>query len=95
MTNLQEYLAGTSPTDPRNVLAIIHAGPSGNDFTITFTSVAGKLYDAERNDDLMNPTGWSAVQTNIPGTGGIIPVTDPGATAFPNRFYRVRLVPSP
>jgi len=95
MTNLQEYLAGTSPTDSLNVLRITSVVADGNDFAVTFPSVTGKLYAVERNDDLTNPAGWAAIQTNIPGTGSPVTITDPGAASQPRYFYRVRLLPPP
>jgi hypothetical protein len=95
MSNLQEYLADTNPIDSGNVLRIINATPVGNDFAVTFLTVTGKLYAVERNTDLTNPAGWSAIQTNIPGTGVPVTITDPAAALQPCYFYRVRLQSSP
>ncbi len=95
MTNFQEYLAGTSPIDSANVLRIIRIATAGNDLAVTFLSVTNKLYAVERNADLTNLAGWSAIQTNIPGTGMPVTITDPAATIQPCYFYRVRLQSSP
>jgi hypothetical protein len=57
--------------------------------------VAGKLYRVERADNLLSPFS-TIVADNVPGTGGTILVTDPGAAAAADeRSYRVRLLPAP
>lgn len=59
------------------------------DGVISFTTLAGMNYDVLRTTNL--PAGvWSNVATNIPGTGGIIRITDYDATNQPVRFYRVK-----
>ncbi|HLX69656.1 MAG TPA: hypothetical protein VKV04_08530 [Verrucomicrobiae bacterium] len=49
----------------------------------------GQNYAIEVSTDLMNWTWW----TNQSNSTGTISITDCGATNFPQRFYRVRLVP--
>lgn len=58
---------------------------------VQFTTVAGSHYRVERTGDLVSGT-WSLVVDNVPGTGGIVPVTDTGAATLSNRFYRARSV---
>jgi uncharacterized repeat protein (TIGR01451 family) len=92
-SNLQEFLTGTDPTDPSSALRITSIVPTGPDVIVSFTTCCtNKLYDLQFNVDLTT-SNWSAVVTNIPGTGGITSATDPGAASFTDRFYRVRLVP--
>lgn len=88
--SLQEYLADTDPTNAPSALIITAIRPSGANFIISFASVSGKTYELDWTDDLVSGT-WNPVATNIAGTGGIVQVTDPGATALPQRFYRVLL----
>jgi len=90
--NLQEFLAGTDPTDPNSALRITSIVSTGADIVVSFTSSANKLYDLQFNDDL-TITNWNAVVANISGNGTIASATDLGAASLTNRFYRVRLVP--
>ena len=91
-SNLQEFLAGTDPTDPSSALRITSITTNGPDIVISFTTCSNKFYDAQYNDDLTT-SNWSGVATNIPGTGGIVSTNDPGAASLTNRFYRIHLVP--
>ena len=90
-TNLQEYRAGTDPTNATSALRITQAAPSGNDFIIQFNTVAGKIYAIEWQTDLTSTNAWTSLATNITGTGTSIQVTDPGAAVQPRRFYRIRV----
>jgi hypothetical protein len=53
-SNIQEYIAGTDPSDPASYLCITNAVPLGSDFLIEWASVSGRLYT----------TFWSANLTN-------------------------------
>jgi hypothetical protein len=90
MSNLQEYLAGTDPQDPNSVLRITSASrdPLTGNVTISFTSVDGHTYAIERSASVQGP--WTAVQSNIVGTGATLSVTDTTGAVLPIRFYRVR-----
>lgn len=91
-SNLQEFLAGTDPNDPDSALRITSIVTNGPDVVISFTSGTNRLYDLQFNDDLTT-SNWSAVVTNVPGTGTITSATDLGAITLTNRFYRVRQLP--
>ena len=91
-SNLQEFLAGTNPTDSSSALRITSIVTNGPDIVISFTTCSNKVYDAQYNDDLTLPN-WLGFVTNIPGTGAIVSTNDPGAASLTNRFYRIRLVP--
>jgi Bacterial TSP3 repeat len=91
-SNLQEYLAGTDPADPSNCLRITSSVVTGQNVQVSFASVLDKNYLLERSVS-MTPTNWTIVTQGVAGTGGILPITDPGgATNLPSRFYRVRLM---
>jgi alpha-glucosidase len=92
MNNLQEYLAGTDPTNPASLFHVTAVQPSGTDYLVSFTSVTGKVYNVESSIDLVTGT-WSVVTNNLAGNNGAIQITDPGAAAVPQRFYRARLTP--
>jgi hypothetical protein len=89
-TNLEEYLAGTDPRSPNSVLRISTVTLNNNNSAIKFNTVAGKTYDVERTGDL-GTGAWSAVATNIAGTGGAVQITDLGAASQSKSFYRLKL----
>jgi alpha-glucosidase len=92
MNNLQEYLAGTDPTNSASVFHVTAVQPSGPDYLVSFTSVTGKVYDVESCTDLVSGA-WSVVTNSLAGNNGILQITDPGAASVPQRFYRARLTP--
>jgi hypothetical protein len=61
--------------------------------TLTFSTVAGVLYDLQARDDLVSGS-WLNITTNIPGTGGTVTNLDATATSAQQRFYRLSLVVS-
>jgi len=64
---LQEFLAGTDPTDPASVLcARIEAGPSNGSILLSWPSIAGKTYRIEQATDLAG--SWTVQTSNIPAT---------------------------
>ncbi len=99
-SNLQEYLIGTQPNNPASKLAIATTAvvPNGaaRDFRITFPTATGVTYRVEFSDTLA-PAPWTALGSDLTGTGATATVTDPNAVKLhPRRFYRVRILsPSP
>ena len=92
LDNLQEYLAGTDPIDASNYLHVNSSILSGDNMSISFSSVLGMNYEVEYSSDLVTGT-WQILTNGITGTGGILPIIDPGAASLPQRFYRVKLLP--
>jgi len=62
---------------------------SNNDFILTFSTEDGGQYEVQRTDRLM-PAVWTPVATSIPGTGGMIQITNAIELSQPQRFYRVK-----
>jgi hypothetical protein len=89
--NLQEYLAGTDPTDSTSFFKNIGTDPSAaqqpQDCVISWPSMNGKQYVIERSPSLASP-GWVPVSTNS-GTGTIMEFHDTAGGGI--RFYRVRV----
>ena len=87
-TNLQEYVAGSSPTDGTSKLKIDAVMVVGSQPAIQFNAVAGKTYTVLYRDDLSNGT-WLKLQ-NVPAqvSDGLVTIPDStfGGTT---RFYRV------
>ncbi|HRY48397.1 MAG TPA: M6 family metalloprotease domain-containing protein [Candidatus Paceibacterota bacterium] len=91
-TNLEEYRCGTHPNSSADYLCITDTWEDGTTFKVRFRSVPGKLYRVDRNDDF--PTGdWNEVQTDIPGTGSDVEITDSTTTGLTKGVYRVIALP--
>ncbi|MBA4389213.1 MAG: hypothetical protein C0404_14665, partial [Verrucomicrobia bacterium] len=91
MSNLAEYIAGTSPVDPLSrfqVLALRSEGGGGEaGFSVSFLTVTGRLYTGRYCDNLATG-GWGVLApSNIAGTGGMLTITDTNKPAM--RFYRL------
>jgi hypothetical protein len=62
----------------------------GPDCSVSLLTLLGESYDVLRADD---PAGspWSLVTNNLPGSGGVISITDANGASRLTRFYRARL----
>jgi hypothetical protein len=94
MSNLQEFLAGTDPTDAGSTLRITSIGVAGNDIAVTWLTFPNKTNQLENSSVPGTNASWSSVGSVTIGTGDFVTRTDPGAaTNSATKFYRVRLVP--
>ncbi len=89
-TNLQEYLAGTSPIDASSVFAA-KLTRNGGTATLSFPTVIGEIYQIEVSSDVGAGVDWTVVSTNIAGTGGNVSYMDANAGNVQQRFYRVSI----
>jgi hypothetical protein len=89
VNNLQEYLAGTDPTDPtsffKNIGTDQGAAQQTQDCVISWPSAIGKQYVIQRSPSLSTPI-WTSVGTNS-GNGTIMEFHDTKGVGV--RFYRV------
>ena len=92
--NLQEYLAGTNPTNAASVFHFISAAKTNMDVRVTWSTVGGHNYVLQTNGNL----GAGAFADfgpviSVGGTNeGMTNYLDHGAaTNHSSRFYRVRL----
>lgn len=94
-SNLAEYRAGTSPTDPTSVFRITQIRRSGNDILVTFPARAGKLYQLEASADLLDGFPFVVTTTARITSDALLELTDAGAAAAPTtrRFYRLVVLP--
>jgi alpha-D-xyloside xylohydrolase len=90
--NLDEYLAGTDPLNSANYLHVNSVTPSDGGIGLAFNSVLGMNYEVDYTPNLVNDP-WQVLTNGVSGTGGIIPINDPGAAGQTQRFYRVTLLP--
>jgi hypothetical protein len=100
ISNTNEFLAGTTPTNSASAFRVVTTAKSANDITVTWTTVGGKTNVVQVGSgtasgsytnnfaDLSGPiviAGSGDVTTNYVDVGG--------ATNAPARYYRVRLAP--
>ena len=94
-SNLQEYLAGTDPTNKASSFRITSLAQEGNNLRVTWMTGTGKtnalqaagggIYATNSFTDIFAVTNTTGSLTNYLDAGA--------ATNFPSRFYRVRVVP--
>jgi hypothetical protein len=98
MSNLQEFLAGTDPTNSASSLRITAFAKQGSNIRVTWMMGPGKTNALERtaSDASGNFTtnNFATIFTVTNTVGTTTNFLDVGAaTNFPSRYYRVRLVP--
>jgi hypothetical protein len=89
--NMQEYLAGTDPTDPDSVLNITGFMLTAPFFQLSFPSIQQRYYQIQRTSDLLSPA-WMGFTNAVFGTGAPILQNGPIDPGAPRMFYRVKLV---
>jgi beta-glucanase (GH16 family) len=95
LTNLQEYLLGTDPTDKSSPFHTISIERDGDDLLITWADAAGRTNVVEAASDVGGIYSNLSENIIVPGSGvGATNYLDAGAvTNSLFRYYRVRLVP--
>jgi hypothetical protein len=79
------------PNPPPNITSAFLQGDGS--FTLNFSAGAGFTYILEATTNLIFPEGWQPIATNAAVTNGVLQFIDPQATNFPQRFYRLNVVP--
>jgi hypothetical protein len=97
-SNLQEFLAGTDPTNPSSAFLITSVVSFGSDVLINWMTGIGKTnalqWTAGAGDGSYNTNSFADLFIVTNTTGTVTNYLDVGgATNFPARYYRVRLVP--
>lgn len=90
LSDRDEYLAGTHPTNALSRLAILGASASSSGATLTFMATSNRTYTVERQNGSWGD-GWQRV-LDVPATrtNRLMTVTDPNAEpAGGSRFYRI------
>jgi hypothetical protein len=88
MTTLQDYIAGTIPTDPSSVFEASVAPPisSGGGVTLVWFALPGRTYSVQYKDNLNDPDWQTSVGAPIIyGNQGQFTVPTDQAS----RFYRI------
>lgn len=85
--NFQKFSFYSPPPEAPNVAINIVS----TNVVLTLPTISNYLYEVQSKTDLVAGS-WSAIASNIVGTGGVITNIDVGAATAPARFYRVGLV---
>lgn len=91
MNNLQEFLAGTNPTNAASVLRLNAISSNASNNVASFMSAPGTVYRVLYRDDLASGF-WSIAADQVVGTGTNIFITDPSVFLTPQRFYRLQVL---
>jgi len=87
LTNVEEYRAGTDPTNAASVLRINRITAGNNPVTLEFEAMSNKTYTVQHSDPL-DGGSWSKLADIVARTNNRTESsTDSGAAT--NRFYRV------
>jgi hypothetical protein len=95
VSNLNEFLGGTNPTNAASYLHFTAITPESGGLRLTWTTVGGKSYVVQTNAALSGPFGDLSASIAVPGAGeSVTNFVDPFAlTNGSRRFYRMRLGP--
>jgi hypothetical protein len=84
--NVEEFIAGTVPTNSASFFEVSNLTASGSPSVVIAPSLTGRVYDVEANANLISGS-WTVIATNVPGTGASLSIPDTaGATS---QSYRV------
>ncbi len=93
VSNRDEYQFGTDPQSPASRFSLASPQSKPGGMVIRFNTGLDRTYRVEFKNDLNEPA-WLPLGADIPGTGGMVEVTDPVSTSTtPTRFYHVRVLP--
>lgn len=89
MNNLQEWIAGTIPTNALSALRLLTPTNDASGVNLTWQSVGNRTYFLERATDLGVQPPFSLLTSNIVGQAGTTSYTDTNAFGPGPFFYRV------
>ena len=94
MSNLQEYIAGTNPTNSASAFRIISLSQTGSDVLVTWTCAGGHSNVVQAASGAAGSYSNISPTSYVPGSGDVTNsyLDVGGATNRPNRFYRVTVV---
>ena len=90
ISNLQEFLEGTDPTDASNAFRIRSVSLVGNDLVFRFHGVTGIRYQLEHAHAVKGP--WAGIGDVVTGLGLGVVLTNSVPAVSP-QFFRLRQVP--
>jgi Tol biopolymer transport system component len=91
-TDLQEFLAGTDPTNTGSILRVLTITSLNGSTTILWSATPGKSYRVQCKTNVNDP-GWTDLPGLVPATGSSASRVDDSGGLGGSKFYRVVLVP--
>jgi parallel beta-helix repeat protein len=91
ISNLQEFLSGTNPTNAASVLTLVTKNPISVTNTVSINSSNGIVYRVSYSDDL-TAGRWDILADQVVGNGTNVVLGDPAAAVTPRRFYRAQVM---
>lgn len=92
MTNWQEWIADTDPTNAASALRLLMPTPAAAPpLTISWQSSSNRIYSIERALDLSSDPAFTCVASNLTGSFSTMSFTDTNAPAANHGLYRVRV----
>lgn len=92
MSDLDEYRAGTDPTDAQSLLKTTLVKEGGGHYSVEWPTAPGKRYLLQYKDDLNSPT-WTNLFDPFIATSSQSSFFDESSNASSKRFYRLLIVP--
>ncbi len=93
LTTLQEWIAGTDPTNTLSALQMLSSSNAVTGVTVIWQSVVGKSYLLLRGTNLSVEPPFSLLASNLPGLPDTTMYADTTATNGGPYFYRVGVQP--
>ena len=91
LTNFNEYLAGSDPTDVASNLALVSVRITSNNILIEFIAHAGASYLLQEASNLAQGKWRTVARLNSRAISGPVIITEPLAQQQQNRFYRLKI----
>ncbi len=91
MSNYQEFLAGTNPTNAASAFKLAALNPKFSTNAVSLNSSNGIIYRIWSRDDLTGGN-WAILADQVVGTGTNILFYDPAAADLTKRFYRAEVL---
>ena len=92
-TDLQEFLAGTDPTNTGSVLRVLALNLLGNGATkLIWSTAPGKTYRVQFKDSI-DAGAWNYLPGAVVANATTATLVDSTPTADSHRFYRAILIP--
>ncbi len=92
VSNVNEFRAGTNPTDATSRLAVTRIRRQGNDVVISFPSVVDKRYRLQASASLTSPAWTDLAILPALGSSGPRDATDLNGASLAERFYRIAVI---
>jgi hypothetical protein len=91
ISNLNEFLAGTNPTNAASVFKLTAQNPVTTTNAVALNSANGIVYRVWSRDDL-SAGNWEILADQVIGTGTNVFLADPAASVSAKRFYRAQVL---